>query len=82
MTRRATAALATRRCRRYRGTAAVQGGNAKDRFDLKGEVYGDTLFKIEMKNGRPQVDQIKAGTYGSRSRTRRRSTTPASSARA
>jgi hypothetical protein len=44
--------------------AAVPSGNAKDRFDLKGEVYGYATFKIVMKNaaGR-KLTRIKAGTY-------------------
>jgi plastocyanin len=42
------------------GTSAT----AKDRFQLKGEVYGNSTFKIEMKNaaGRP-LKAVKAGTY-------------------
>ena len=42
------------------GTSAT----AKDRFQLKGEVYGNSQFKIEMKNaaGRP-LRTIKRGTY-------------------
>ena len=42
------------------GTSAT----AKDRFQLKGEVYPNSLFKIEMKNaaGRP-LKTVKRGTY-------------------
>ena len=42
------------------GTSAT----AKDRVQLEGEVYGNSLFKIEMKNaaGRP-LKTIKRGTY-------------------
>jgi plastocyanin len=42
--------------------ATVAGVNAKDRFDLKGQVYPN--FKIEMKNSanRP-LRTVKAGTY-------------------
>jgi plastocyanin len=47
--------------------AAAVGGNAataKDSYDLKGEVYGNSMFKIEMKNraGR-KLTSVKAGTY-------------------
>ena len=37
---------------------------AKDNYQLKGEVYGNSLFKIEMENkaGR-KVRTVKAGTY-------------------
>ena len=64
MTRRATAALGLAAAAAIAATAAVPSGNAKDRFDLKGEVYGNALFKIEMKNqaGR-KLTSIKAGTY-------------------
>ena len=63
MTRRATAALGLVGAAAI-AVAAVPSGNAKDRFDLKGEVYGNSLFKIEMKNaaGR-KLTSIKAGTY-------------------
>jgi len=42
------------------GTSAT----AKDKFQLKGEVYGNSSFKIEMKNaaGR-KLKTVKAGTY-------------------
>jgi plastocyanin len=42
------------------GTSAT----AKDKFQLKGEVYGNSTFKIEMKNaaGR-KLKTVKAGTY-------------------
>ena len=63
MTRRVTAALGLVAAAGI-AAAAVPSGNAKDRFDLKGEVYGDAAFKIEMKNaaGR-KLTRIKAGTY-------------------
>ena len=63
MTRRVSLALALLGAAVI-AAVAVQAGNAKDRFDLKGEVYGDSLFKIEMKNaaGR-KLTTIKAGTY-------------------
>jgi plastocyanin len=61
--RRAAAALGLAGAAAIAATA-VPSGNAKDRFDLKGEVYGNTAFKIEMKNaaGR-KLTRIKAGTY-------------------
>lgn len=42
------------------GTSATAKGN----FQLKGQVYGDSTFKIEMKNaaGR-KLKTVKAGTY-------------------
>jgi plastocyanin len=42
------------------GTSAT----TKDKFQLKGEVYGNSTFKIEMKNaaGRP-LKTVKRGTY-------------------
>ena len=41
----------------------VLAETAKDRFDLKGEVY-NTNFKIEMKNGANRdLKTVKAGTY-------------------
>jgi plastocyanin len=44
--------------------AAVPAGNAKESFQLKGEVYGNALFKIEMKNAAGgKLTRIKAGTY-------------------
>lgn len=63
MTRRAAAALGLAGAAAIAATA-VPSGNAKDRFDLKGEVYGNATFKIEMKNqaGR-KLTRIKAGTY-------------------
>jgi plastocyanin len=44
--------------------AGVNAGTAKDSFDLKGEVYGNSMFKIEMTNraGRA-LKTVKAGTY-------------------
>jgi heme/copper-type cytochrome/quinol oxidase subunit 2 len=44
--------------------AFAAAGNAKGDGTLKGEVYGDALFKIEMKgaNGK-DLKTIKAGTY-------------------
>jgi len=51
------------------GTALALAANgpsatAKDNFQLKGEVYGNAAFKIEMKNaaGR-QLKTVKRGTY-------------------
>jgi plastocyanin len=42
------------------GTSAT----AKDRFQLKGEVYGNSTFKIEMKNAAGRaLKTVKAGTY-------------------
>ena len=63
MTRRASAALVLVAAAAT-AAAAVPSGNAKDRFDLKGEVYGNSLFKIEMKNqANRKLTTIKAGTY-------------------
>lgn len=45
---------------------AVSGtaGTTKDRFDLKGEVYPNAAFEIEMKNGANRdLRTVKAGTY-------------------
>jgi len=63
VTRRATAVLGLVAAAGI-AAAAVPSGQAKDRFDLKGEVYGNAAFKIEMKNaaGR-KLTRIKAGTY-------------------
>ena len=63
MTRRVSLALALLGAAVI-AAVAVQAGNAKDTFALKGEVYGNSLFKIEMKNaaGR-KLTTIKAGTY-------------------
>ena len=63
MTRRATAGLGLVAAAAI-AAAAVPSGQAKERFDLKGQVYGDAAFKIEMKNaaGR-KLTSIKAGTY-------------------
>jgi plastocyanin len=42
----------------------ASAGNAKDSFGLKGEVYGNSLFKIEMKNSaNKKLTTVKAGTY-------------------
>jgi plastocyanin len=42
------------------GTSAT----AKDRCQLKGEVYGNSTFKIEMKNAAGRaLKTVKAGTY-------------------
>ena len=42
--------------------AAGNGGTAKERYDLKGEVYQN--YEIEMKNGANRMlKTIKAGTY-------------------
>jgi plastocyanin len=42
----------------------ASAGNAKDSFDLKGEVYGNSVFKIEMKNSaNKKLTTVKAGTY-------------------
>lgn len=39
-------------------------GSAKERFDLKGEVYGNSAFKIELENAAgKRVTTLKAGTY-------------------
>jgi plastocyanin len=44
--------------------SSVSAGTAKDRFDLKGEVYGNSMFKIEMTNSANRdLKTIKAGTY-------------------
>ena len=46
------------------GTVTAHAGTAKDRIDLKGEVYPNARFKIEMKNGaNDDLTRIKAGTY-------------------
>jgi plastocyanin len=48
------------------GTALVgaSAGNAKGSFDLKGEVYPNSMFKIEMTNAAgKKLTTIKAGTY-------------------
>jgi plastocyanin len=44
--------------------ATGTAGNAKERFQLKGEVYPNSAFKIEMENaaGR-KLTTVKAGTY-------------------
>ena len=44
--------------------AGAPAAPAKDSFQLKGEVYGNSLFKIEMENkaGR-KLRTVKAGTY-------------------
>jgi plastocyanin len=44
--------------------AGASAAPAKDNFQLKGEVYGNSLFKIEMENkaGR-KLRTVKAGTY-------------------
>ena len=46
------------------GSAALAGAaSAKDRFDLKGEVYANG-FKIELRNtANRKVTTVKAGTY-------------------
>jgi plastocyanin len=49
-------------------TAALGTGawaaSAKDTFQLKGEVYGNALFKIEMKNqANRRLTRVKAGRY-------------------
>jgi plastocyanin len=37
---------------------------AKDNYQLKGEVYGNSLFKIEMENkAGKKIRTVKAGTY-------------------
>jgi plastocyanin len=63
MSRRATAVLGLVAAAGI-AAVAVPSGSAKESFDLKGEVYGNTAFKIEMKNaaGR-KLTRIKAGTY-------------------
>ena len=39
-------------------------GHAKGSFDLKGEVYGNSMFKIEMTNSAgKKLTTVKAGTY-------------------
>jgi len=51
------------------GSALLTAGvgnafNAKDRFDLKGEVYPNSAFEIEMKNSANRaLRTVKAGTY-------------------
>jgi plastocyanin len=46
------------------GLVGASAGNAKDSFGLKGEVYGNSLFKIEMKNSaNKKLTTVKAGTY-------------------
>jgi plastocyanin len=44
--------------------ATATSATAKDKFQLKGEVYANSAFKIEMKNaaGRP-LKTVKRGTY-------------------
>jgi plastocyanin len=40
------------------------GGSAKERYDLKGEVYANSMFKIELRTaGGKRVTTLKAGTY-------------------
>lgn len=52
----AGAALAT--------AVSSQAGTTEDRFDLKGEVYPNAAFEIEMKNrANRDLRTIKAGTY-------------------
>jgi plastocyanin len=44
--------------------ASVNAGTNKDSFDLKGEVYGNSTFKIEMKNSANRaLKSVRAGTY-------------------
>jgi plastocyanin len=44
--------------------ASVSARTGKDKYDLKGEVYGDSQFKIEMKNSANRdLKTVKAGTY-------------------
>jgi plastocyanin len=44
--------------------ASVNAGTAKSQFDLKGEVYGNSMFKIEMKNSANRaLKTVRAGTY-------------------
>jgi len=39
-------------------------GSAKARYDLKGEVYGNSMFKIELKTAAgKRVKTLRAGTY-------------------
>jgi plastocyanin len=43
---------------------AVHAASSKDGYDLKGEVYGNSTYKIEMKNkANGTLKTIKAGTY-------------------
>ena len=44
--------------------AAASAAPAKDNFQLKGEVYGNSLFRIEMENkAGKKLRTVKAGTY-------------------
>lgn len=44
--------------------AGASAAPAKDNFQLKGEVYGNSLFKIEMENkAGKKIKTVKAGTY-------------------
>jgi plastocyanin len=44
--------------------ASVSAGSTKSQFDLKGEVYGNSMFKIEMKTSANRaLKSVKAGTY-------------------
>lgn len=44
--------------------AGSSAAPAKDDFQLKGEVYGNSLFKIEMKNqANRKLTSVKAGRY-------------------
>jgi plastocyanin len=44
--------------------AVAMGAAVKDTFQLKGEVYGNALFKIEMKNqANRRLTAVKAGRY-------------------
>jgi plastocyanin len=44
--------------------SGASAGPAKDNFQLKGEVYGNSLFKIEMENkAGKKIRALKAGTY-------------------